>query len=149
MLGALLLVAPQLLGEAQVFLVVAPARPRAGDRMRLDAPALDADQHLGRRADDREPAHPDEIHVGRRVDVAQRAIDGERVGLDVGLEALRQDGLVDVARGDALLDRTDAGLEDLFVWFERTSGAGCSPDSVCDSPRSNSPSRNSILAHAN
>ena len=39
-LGALLLVALQLLGQPHVLVVVAAARPRAGDRMRLDARAL-------------------------------------------------------------------------------------------------------------
>ena len=81
------------------------ARPRAGDRVRLDAPAFDAHEHLRRRADDRQAAHPDEIHVRRRVDVAQRAVDGERIGRDVRLEPLRQHRLVDVAGGDPLLDR--------------------------------------------
>ena len=58
---------------------VAAARPGAGDRVGLDVLPLDADQHLGRRPDDREAAHADEIHVGRRIDVPQRAIDGERL----------------------------------------------------------------------
>ena len=79
-LGALLLVALQLLGQAQILLLVPPARPRAGDRMRLDAPPFDAHEHLRRRADDGETAHADEIHVGRRVHVPQRAIDRERIG---------------------------------------------------------------------
>ena len=79
-LGALLLVALQLLGQPQVLFGVPAARPRAGDRMRLDARAFDAHQHLRRRADDRHAAHADEIHVGRRVHVAQRAVHGERIG---------------------------------------------------------------------
>ncbi len=87
--------------------------------MGLDAPSLHAHEHLGRRSDDREPAHAYEIHVGRRVDVAQRPIDRERIGLDVGLEALREDGLIDVARGNSLLDRADAGLE----YFPRLVGS--------------------------
>ena len=57
------------------------------------------------------PPMPDEIHVRRRVDVAQRAVDRERIRGDVGLEALRQHRLVDVARGDVLLDRPHAGFE--------------------------------------
>ena len=54
---------------------------------------------------------PDEIHVRRRVDVPQRAVHRERVRRDVCLEALRQHGLIDVAGGDVLLDRSHAGLE--------------------------------------
>ena len=82
-LGALLLVALQLLGQPQVLFLGPAARPRAGDRVRLDRASLDAHQHLRRRADDRHAAHADEIHVGRRVDVPQRAVDGERIGGDV------------------------------------------------------------------
>ena len=52
-LGALLLVAPQLLGQPLIFVRRRPAPPRAGDRMRLDVPALDAHEHLRRGADDR------------------------------------------------------------------------------------------------
>ena len=63
-LGALLLVALQLLGEPHVLFLAAPPRPRAGNRMRFDATPFDAHQHLRRGADDRPPAHADEIHVG-------------------------------------------------------------------------------------
>ena len=113
MLGALLLVALQLLGQPQVLFVAAAARPRAGDRMRLDARAFDAHQHLRRRADDRHAAHADEIHVRRRVHVPQRAVDRERIGGDVRLEPLRQHDLVDVAGRDVLLRRPHLLLEPL------------------------------------
>ena len=52
-LGALLLVAPQLLGQPLILVRRRAAPPRAGDRVRLDVPALDAHEHLGRGADDR------------------------------------------------------------------------------------------------
>ena len=55
-LGALLLVALQLLAEPEVLLRGGAARARAGDRVRLDLAVLDAHQHLGRRADDRDVA---------------------------------------------------------------------------------------------
>ena len=149
-LGAFLLVALQLLGQPQVLLLVAAARPRAGDRMRLDAPAFDAHQHLRRRSDDRETAHPDEIHVGRRIDVAQRAIDGERIGGDVGLEPLRQHRLIDVAGGDVLLDRPDARFEGLARHVRsRPPAAAAVAAAGCDRPRSSSRSRNWIFAQAN
>ena len=115
-LGALLLVALQLLAEAQVLLVRLAARPRAGDRVRLGLAALDPHEHLGRRADDRQLADAREVHVRRRVHVAQRAIHGERVGLQVDLEALRQHHLVDVAPGDVLLRRADVAFEVLRGW---------------------------------
>ena len=104
-LGAFLLVALQLLAEAHVLLVVAPrgrvpaigcvsaCRPSTRTSISGDEPTIDT------------LAHADEVHVRRRIHVAQRAIDGERVGVDVGLEALRQHDLVDVARGDVLLGR--------------------------------------------
>ncbi len=120
-LGAFLLVALQLLAEAQVLLVRPAARPRAGDRMGLGLAALDADEHLGRRADDRQFADAREVHVRRRVHVAQRAIDGERVGLEVDLEALRQHHLVDVAPGDVLLRHADVAFEVLAA-RERADG---------------------------
>ncbi len=111
--GALLLVAFQFFGEPQILVVVGAARSRAGDRDAFRRAAFDADQHLRRRADDRQRAHAHEIHVRRRVHVAERAVDGERIGGDVGFEALRQDGLVDVAGSDVLLDRADSSLEDV------------------------------------
>ena len=97
-LGPLLLVPLQLLGRAADRLRRSAARPGAGDRVRLDVPPFHAHQHLRRRPDDRQAAHADEIHVGRRVDVTKRAVDGERIGCDVRLEPLRQHRLVDVAR---------------------------------------------------
>src|SRR5262245_42956137 len=62
-LGTLLLVALQLFGHPHVFFVGASARPRAGNRMRLDAGAFDAHQHLWRRPDHGYTARSDEIHV--------------------------------------------------------------------------------------
>ncbi len=56
-LGLLLLVALQLLGEPHVLFVRLAARPRARDRMRHGVPALDPHQHLRRRPDDRAVAH--------------------------------------------------------------------------------------------
>ena len=111
-LGALLLVALQLLGRAARPL---PRCARAGACRRSDAsatlPPFDAHQHLGRRADDRPAADAEEVHVRRRVDVPQRAIDRERVGVERRLEPLRQHDLVDVAGGDVLLRRADHPLE--------------------------------------
>ena len=78
-LGALLLVALQLLGETQVLFVVAPARrvPAIGCVSTRDPSTRTSIS--GDDADDRHAAHADEIHVGRRIDVAQRAVDRERI----------------------------------------------------------------------
>jgi hypothetical protein len=81
--------------------------------MRFDPRSLDSNQHLRRRSDHRDAAHADEEHVRRRVDVAQRAVDGERIGPELGLEPLRQHHLVDVAGGDVLLGLADLLLESL------------------------------------
>ena len=149
-LGSLLLVALELLRHAKVFVFVGAARPRAGNRVRLGASPFDADEHLRRRADDREAVHPHEIHVRRRIDVTQGAVDRERVGGDLCLEALRQDRLIDVAGGDVLLDGAHARFEDLARLVGREFGSGCvSAADGCDRLRSSSRSRNWILAHAN
>ena len=72
-LGALLLVGQQL-----VRVGVAP-RARAGDRASRRVPAGDRQQRLGRGAGDLEVQEVQEVHVGRRVDDAQPAVDRERV----------------------------------------------------------------------
>ena len=81
--------------------------------MRLDSSSLHSHQHLRRRPDDSESAHAHEVHVGRRVHVAQRAIHREGIGRDVRLEALREDRLIDIPRRDVLLDGAHAGFERL------------------------------------
>ena len=65
-------------GDRLVLLGVAAARARAGDRPRRDAAAGDGDQRLGRGADDLEVLEVEEVHVRRRVDRAQPAVDRER-----------------------------------------------------------------------
>src|ERR1700758_2940251 len=45
---------------------------------------------------------PQKVHIGRRVDDAQRAIDGEGIVAGVDIETLRDDGLKDVTSGDVL-----------------------------------------------
>ena len=78
-LGALLLVGQQLRGDRDVLLGVGAARARAGDRARRDAAAGDGQQRLGAGAGDLEVAEVEEVHVRRRVDGAQPAVDRERV----------------------------------------------------------------------
>src|SRR5213082_1506052 len=111
MLGALFLVALQLLGKTDILVLVASAWTRSGYRMRLDAAAFDADEHLRRGTDNRSVAHPDEIHVRRRVHMAERAIHGERIRAELGLEPLRQDDLIDIAGRDVLLGGANHLLE--------------------------------------
>jgi len=79
--------------------------------MRFNAGSLDAYQHLGRGAHDRDTAHADEIHVRRGVDVTERAIHREGIDGYFGFEPLREDDLVDVAGGNELFRRPHLRLE--------------------------------------
>ena len=65
--------------RSQVLLGRRRPRARAGDRPALDAAAAHLHQRLRRRAGDREVVELEEVHVGRRVDVAQPAVDRERL----------------------------------------------------------------------
>ncbi len=111
MLGALLLVGEQLLGDPLVVLERGAARARAGDRARRDVPAGDGQHRLRRRARDLKVEEVQEVHVRARVDDAQPAVDRERVDLDVRRPALRRHDLERVAGVDVLDDPRDVGLE--------------------------------------
>ena len=109
-LGALLLVGEQLGGDRGVVLA---ARAGAGDRAGGDVAAVDGQQRLGRGADDLEVLEVEEVHVRARVDVAQPAVDAERLDRGRRGPALRRDHLVGVAGVDVLDDPRDVGLEGL------------------------------------
>ncbi len=111
MLGALLLVGEQLLGDAPVLLGARAARARAGDRARLDSPVVDGHERLGAGAGDLEVAEVEEVHVRARVDRAQAAVDRERLDRDLRRPALARDDLVGVAGVDVLDDPLDHALE--------------------------------------
>ena len=110
-LGPLLGVVDQALGEAAVLLLVCAARVGAGDRPRLDPVAADLDQRLRRGAGDLEVAELEEVHVGRGVDRAQAAVDREGLDRRRRREALRGDDLEGVAGVDVLDDPRDRGFE--------------------------------------
>ncbi len=78
-LGALLGVGEELLGQPLVAGRVHAARPGAGDRAGSRAPALLAHQHLGRGADQRHVGRLEQHHVRARVDHAQRAVERQRI----------------------------------------------------------------------
>ena len=102
-LGALLGVVEQRLRLGAVLLLVGAARVGAGDRPRLGAAAAHLDQRLGRGAGDLEVAELEEVHVRRRVDGAQAAVDRERLDRRRRREALRRHDLEGVA-GVRVLD---------------------------------------------
>jgi hypothetical protein len=74
-LGALLLVGEQLGGEARVLVGRRAARPGARDRAHDHAVVADAHQQLRRAADELHAVEREVVHVGRRVERAQRTIE--------------------------------------------------------------------------
>ena len=115
MLGALLRIALELLGEQRVLAGVGAARPGAGDRVGRQPVALDLEQELGRRADDLEDGRPDEEQVRARVDPAERPVEpdpverraGRRVGRQVERLAPGEDDLDRLAGRDRVLGDLD------------------------------------------
>ena len=114
MLGALLGVGQQPLGQPDVLLLRRPPRAGAGRRMDDGRRAGDRHQRLGRGADHVERALPageaQQVHVRRRVAGAEHPVEVERVDLGGQLEALGQDRLEDVAGPDVLADPLHARL---------------------------------------
>ena len=78
-LGALLRVALELLGEELVLRGRGATRARAGDRVGRQLVALDLEQQLRAGADDLERGHADEEQVRARVDAAQAAVQPDAV----------------------------------------------------------------------
>ena len=117
-LGALLRVLLELLGQDLVLAGVGAARPRAGDRVGGQLVALGLEQQLRRGADDLELRRPDEEQVRARVDAPERAVQadaverraGRRVGRQVERLAAREHDLDRLAGRDRVLgdlDRVD------------------------------------------
>ena len=102
-LGDLLRVLLQLGGHAPVVLVGAAAAAGAGDRTADDGAAEHLHHRLGRGPGDGDALVAQEVHVRAGVHLAEDAVEIERVGLEVDVEALRQDHLEDVAGQDVLL----------------------------------------------
>ena len=124
-LGALLLVGEQVGGDRDVGVGVGPARAGAGDRARRGGAAGDRHERLGRGADDLEVLEVEEVHVGRRVDRAQPAVDRERLDRARRAPALARDDLEGVAGVHVLDDPGDHRLERLarHVGLELRLGA--------------------------
>ena len=119
-LGLLLRVALELLGEELVLVRGRAARPRPGDRVGRQPVALDLEEQLGARPDDLERGRPDEEQVRARVHPSKRAVqadavDRPAVGPDRQLERLApgEHDLDRLAGGDRVLgdlDRPDVGV---------------------------------------
>ena len=111
-LGALLLVGEQVCGDR---VVLARRRRRAGACRRSGAcvtrPPRHGHERLGRGADDLEVLEVEEVHVRRRVDRPQPAVDRERLDGDRRRPALRGDDLEGVAGVHVLDDPRDHRLE--------------------------------------
>ncbi len=112
-LGALLLVGEQVGGDLAVLVGVAAARAGAGDRARRDVAPRHRHQRLGRCADDLEVLEVQEVHVRRRVDGAQPAVDRERLDRRRRRPALRGHDLEGVAGVHVLDDPGHHRLERL------------------------------------
>ena len=106
-LGPFLRVLGELGGHPAVVLLGRPTPAGAGDRAR-DHPTVEQLHHrLGRRPDDRQLRMAHEVHVRRRVDLAEHAVHVERIGVEVEVVALGQHDLEDVAGDDVLLGHLD------------------------------------------
>src|SRR4029079_10048954 len=86
-LGTLLRVGLELLGEQRVLAGVGASWPRARDRMGRQPVALDLEQELGRRADDLEGGRPGEEQVRAWIDPAQRAVQPDAIERGPGRRA--------------------------------------------------------------
>ena len=101
-LGALLVVAEQLLLEYLVRHARVPAGARARDRAQLDAVAGLAHEHLRRRAHEVPGPELQVEHVGGRIDDAERAVEVEGIAAELLVEALREHDLDAVSGVDVL-----------------------------------------------
>ncbi|MDT4829051.1 hypothetical protein FQZ97_624610 [compost metagenome] len=110
MLGQLLGVGQQVLFQRHVGFLGGAARAGAGDRAHGDQAVLDAHQHFRRTAHHVEVAEVEEVHVGGRVEAAQRAVQVDGRGAEVDGHALRRDHLHAVTGEDVFLDGVHRAL---------------------------------------
>jgi len=110
-LGPLLGVGQQLLGESAVLFLAGPAAARAGQRPRNHLAVDHADHDLRRAADQGHAGSAHVEHEGAGIDDPQRPVDLERVHADGHLQALAEDDLEDVAGADVLDALLDGRLE--------------------------------------
>ena len=112
-LGAFLWVGEQLVCGGAVLRGGSAAAARAGDGAEGAAALFQAHERLGRGTDEREVAVAEEEGVGRGVHRAQGAVELERLGAAVGLEALGEHHLDAFAVADGAFGRLDPLTEGL------------------------------------
>ena len=100
-------------GESRILSIIAAAAARAGNWVRVDRIACDLDEHLRRSADELDGAEVEVEHVGRRIDLAQTAVEMEARLRDLLAELARGHDLEDIAREDVLLGLVD-GLQEVL-----------------------------------
>ena len=108
-LGDLLFVVQKFVFEFEVLGLVDAARARARDRPVAHQSVVHAHQHLGRGADDLDLAGVQQVHVGRRIEGAQHAVERQRVDGARPLELLTRHDLEDVTGEDVLARTLDDG----------------------------------------
>ena len=116
-LGPLLRIGLELLGEERVLPLVGAPRTRARDRVRRQPLALDLEEELGAGPDDLERRRAHEEEVRARVHLPQRAVEADAVerpavgALGQGDRlAAGEDDLDRLAGGDRVLRAADGGL---------------------------------------
>ena len=138
-LGALLRIALELLGQQRILVGVDAARPGPGDRVGRQPVALGLEQQLGRRPDDLEGGRPDEEQVRARVDPAEGPVQPDpverRAGRGVGRQVERlapgEDDLDRLAGRDGVL----GDLDGVDVLVAAQAGRGRSAEGVRDRSR--------------
>jgi hypothetical protein len=108
-LGVFFRIGQQTLLVGHVGLHIGAARQRAGDGPKFSLALMQLDQCLGRRAHHFDAAQLHVIHVRRRVDESQRAIDLKRVELVRAGETAGQHQLIDITGSDVVLGAFNAG----------------------------------------
>jgi hypothetical protein len=109
-LGPLLRIGRQLLGQGNVLFRRAAAWTGAGNRSNRDLRILDPDQYFGRASDDVDVVAMEIVKIGRRVQRPQVAIRQKRIRCGQ-VQSPGKDGLKGVSGGDVLPDPAHVVLE--------------------------------------
>ncbi len=113
--GNFLGVLKELLGERGIFLRIATAFTRAGDRAHCHLALLQAHQNLRRGTHDLHFAKVHKIQIGRRIHIAQRPVQGERRFVKRQCHSLRRHHLHDIPCQNIFLDALDPSLESRLI----------------------------------